>query len=311
MIFFTKATFRFKHNSAGIIIIFGKNHSLWIKGNLKKENSVYIKLCNGEYNMNLFFTSIIMTFIISLSVLLFLGREELMQLGNIQVSDNLEQTTRVSVNSKEYNKKMVKIKDQVLLDVSVIKQFPELPRGCEVTSLAMLLQYKGVKTNKITLAQKIKKNSVPLKKEGGKIFWGDPNEGFVGDMYSYKNPGLGVYHKPIRELAEEYLPDQIVDLTGKDFVELQTYLSLGIPIWIITNTSYNELPDSSFVKWFTPNGEIKITYKEHSVLITGYDENSIYFNDPIDGMKNKSISKGEFLAAWKQMGSQAVTYLPE
>ncbi|MCM3402911.1 MULTISPECIES: C39 family peptidase [Cytobacillus] len=261
--------------------------------------------------MNLFFTSIIMTFIISLSVLLFLGREELMQLGNIQVSDNLEQTTRVSVNSKEYNKKMVKIKDQVLLDVSVIKQFPELPRGCEVTSLAMLLQYKGVKTNKITLAQKIKKNSVPLKKEGGKIFWGDPNEGFVGDMYSYKNPGLGVYHKPIRELAEEYLPDQIVDLTGKDFVELQTYLSLGIPIWIITNTSYNELPDSSFVKWFTPNGEIKITYKEHSVLITGYDENSIYFNDPIDGMKNKSISKGEFLAAWKQMGSQAVTYLPE
>lgn len=122
--------------------------------------------------MNLFFTSIIMTFIISLSVLLFLGREELMQLGNIQVSDNLEQTTRVSVNSKEYNKKMVKIKDQVLLDVSVIKQFPELPRGCEVTSLAMLLQYKGVKTNKITLAQKIKKNSVPLKKKAGRFFGG-------------------------------------------------------------------------------------------------------------------------------------------
>ncbi|WP_311316058.1 C39 family peptidase [Cytobacillus oceanisediminis] len=206
---------------------------------------------------------------------------------------------------------MVKIKDRVLLDAPIIKQFPELPRGCEVTSLAMLLQYKGIKTNKITLANNIKKNSVPLKKESGKIFWGDPNEGFVGDMYSYKNPGYGVYHKPIRELAEKYIPGQIIDLTGRDFVELQAYLSLGIPIWIITNTTYNELPDSAFVKWFTPNGEIKITYKEHSVLITGYDEKAIYFNDPIDGMKNKLISKGEFLAAWKQMGSQAVTYLPD
>ncbi|XKF72796.1 C39 family peptidase (plasmid) [Cytobacillus firmus] len=249
--------------------------------------------------------------LISLSVLLLLGREELTQLGNIQVLDNIEQTSRASVDSEEYNKKVVKIKDRVLLDAPIIKQFPELPRGCEVTSLAMLLQYKGIKTNKITLANNIKKNSVPLKKESGKIFWGDPNEGFVGDMYSYKNPGYGVYHKPIRELAEKYIPGQIIDLTGRDFVELQAYLSLGIPIWIITNTTYNELPDSAFVKWFTPNGEIKITYKEHSVLITGYDEKAIYFNDLIDGMKNKLISKGEFLAAWKQMGSQAVTYLPD
>lgn len=260
--------------------------------------------------MKLFFTSIIST-LISLSLLLFLGREELTQLSNTQVSDNLEPQSRVSVNSKEYKKKMVKIKDRVLLDAPVIKQFPELPRGCEVTSLAMLLQYKGIKTNKMALADKIKKNSVPLKKEGGKIFWGDPNEGFVGDMYSFKNPGMGVYHKPIKELAEEYLPGQILDLTGRDFVELQTYLSLDIPIWIITNTTYNELPDSAFVKWYTPKGEIKITYKEHSVLITGYDEKVIYFNDPINGMKNKSISKEEFLAAWRQMGSQAVTYLPE
>lgn len=260
--------------------------------------------------MKLFITLIILTFI-SLSMFLFLGRGDLTQNSKRQLSDNLEPKPYISLYSKEYNNKIVKIKDRVLLDAPVIKQFPELPRGCEVTSLAMLLQYKGINTNKMTLADKINKNSVHLKKEGGKIFWGDPNEGFVGDMYSYKNPGYGVYHKPIKLLAEEYLPEKILDLTGRDFVELQTYLSLDIPIWIITNTTYDELPDSAFEKWYTPKGEIKITYKEHSVLITGYDDKVVYFNDPIDGEKNKFISKEKFLAAWKQMGSQAVAYLPE
>ena len=40
-------------------------------------------------------------------------------------------------------------------DVPFIKQLPELPRGCEVTSLAMLLQYKGVQVDKMQLASEI------------------------------------------------------------------------------------------------------------------------------------------------------------
>lgn len=205
----------------------------------------------------------------------------------------------------------IKIKEKVLLDAPIIKQYPELPRGCEVTSLAMLLQYQGIKTNKMELASKIKKDSTPFRNENGIIYWGSPNNGFIGDMYSYSNPGYGVYHEPIRELAEEFLPGQIVDLTGRNFAELKTYLSLDIPIWVITNTTYKKLPNTAFQTWKTPNGEVRITFKEHSVLITGYDEESIYFNDPITGMKNKVAPLKDFLEAWKQMGSQAITYLPE
>lgn len=206
---------------------------------------------------------------------------------------------------------LIKIKEKVLLDAPVIKQFPELPRGCEVTSLAMLLQYKGIQTDKMDLAAKIYKDSTPLKKENGIIYWGSPNDGYIGDMYSYSNPGYGVYHEPIRNLAEQFLPGQIVDLTGRDFTELKTYLSQDIPIWVITNTTYKVLPESSFETWQTPDGEVKITYKEHSVLITGYDEKNIYFNDPISGEKNKAALTEDFISAWKQMGSQAITYLPE
>src|SRR4051794_39043811 len=45
----------------------------------------------------------------------------------------------------------------VLLDVPYIGQNPELPRGCEVTSLAMMLNYVGVSADKMTLASKIEK----------------------------------------------------------------------------------------------------------------------------------------------------------
>ncbi|EZP76553.1 hypothetical protein H839_14789 [Parageobacillus genomosp. 1] len=204
-----------------------------------------------------------------------------------------------------------KIKPSVLLDVPAIRQLPELPRGCEVTSLAMLLEDAGVQADKLTLAKQIKKDPTPFQRKNGKVYFGHPNDGFVGDMYSLTTPGLGVYHKPIKQLAEMYLPDRIIDLTGSDFSVLQQYLSKGVPIWIITNSTYKKLPESAFREWETPRGPIKITYYEHSVVITGYDRDYIYFNDPLTGEKNKKAPRADFLDAWAQMGRQAITYQPD
>ena len=205
----------------------------------------------------------------------------------------------------------IEIKNNVKLDAPIIKQFPELPRGCEVTSLAMLLQYEGIEVGKMELAELIVKNPTPLRKENGRIFWGHPNDGFIGNMYTYSQPGYGVYHETIKELADRFLPGRVIDLTGSDFEDLKTYLSMNIPVWVITNTTHKKLPESYFETWQTPRGEVKITYKEHSVLITGYDENYIYFNDPISGVKNRKSPAGDFMEAWVQMGSQAISYFPQ
>lgn len=204
---------------------------------------------------------------------------------------------------------VVKIDDQVLIDAPLINQMPELPRGCEVTSLAMLLNHAGVTVDKMTLAEQVKKNPAEYQVINGEIHYGHPNDGFVGDMYTYQNPGLGVYHKPIAELAEQYLPGSIVDLTGSDFQELKTHLNDGRPIWVIINTHYKELGPEYFETWHTPSGTIEITYKEHSVLITGYDENYVYFNDPLTNIKNRKAPIKDFEKSWVQMGRQAITYL--
>jgi uncharacterized protein YvpB len=205
---------------------------------------------------------------------------------------------------------IVKIKGSVIIDAPLIKQYPELPRGCEVTSLAMLLQFAGENVDKMTLANEVKKDPTPYSVSGGKVHFGNPHDGFVGDMYNLQNPGLGVFHEPIRELAEQYLPGRIIDMTGSDFEKLKIPLSAEQPVWVIINTAYQKISEDLFQTWETPSGAVKVTSKEHSVLVTGYDDQFIYFNDPLTGIKNKTAPIQDFKEAWVQMGSQAITILP-
>lgn len=203
----------------------------------------------------------------------------------------------------------IPLKSSVQLDAPIIRQYPELPRGCEVTSLAMLLQYNNVPTDKMELAKKIKKDDTEFVRTKHGVFFGNPAKGFVGDMYSLSNPGYGVYHQPIAQLAKKYLGDSIVDFSGGTFFEILQHLNHGQPVWVITNSTYQQLPDSQFETWQTEDGPVRITMKEHSVLVTGYDQNYVYFNDPLSGQAKKAPMK-EFQGAWEQMGKQAITVKP-
>lgn len=196
----------------------------------------------------------------------------------------------------------------VELNAPHVRQMPELPRGCEVTSLAMLLQYAGIPANKMTLATQIRRDPTPYSKVNGEIYFGNPYSGFVGDMYSFSTPGLGVYHGPIAELANQYMPDRIIDFTGSKFEEIYKYLNEGKPVWVIVTSTYDTVPGHLWYKWNTPIGPINITYKEHSVLITGYDSQYIYFNDPLAASKNRKIPISAFKRGWEQLGKQAITF---
>lgn len=199
------------------------------------------------------------------------------------------------------------LKEKVLIDVPLILQYPELARGCEVTSLAMLLNYDNKEVNKLELAKKVKKEEAQYSQDkDGRIFYGNPYDGFVGDMYNWNNRGYGVYHGPIAELAKEYSGDKVIDLTGLEFEEILQFIERGNPVWIITNATYKPLPEESFEIWHTKTGIVKITKKLHSVVISGYDKENVYFNDPLSNTKNRKMNKEEFKKAWEQMGNQAV-----
>jgi uncharacterized protein YvpB len=195
-----------------------------------------------------------------------------------------------------------------LIYAPIVKQMPELPRGCEVTTLTMMLNHAGVKANKMSLAKQVKKDPAPLRYIKGKKHFGNPSYGFVGDMYSFSRPGFGVFNKPIESLANNYMPGRIINLSGNSFDAVLNYVAAGRPVWVITTSTFNYVPSKYWQTWYTPQGTVRITMKEHSVLVTGYDNKYVYFNDPLDGMKNKKKPIKQFIAGWKQYGNQAISY---
>jgi uncharacterized protein YvpB len=192
------------------------------------------------------------------------------------------------------------------INAPLIQQMPQLPRGCEVTSLAMLLNSHGIQADKMTLAKQVKK--VPFMSNG---YRGNPHDGFVGDIFTFSNHGLGVYHGPIFQLANTYAPGRVVDFTGSSPAQIYQMIDLGSPVWVITNSAFKSLDSSYFNVWQTQSGPISITYKEHSVIVTGYDQNYVYVNDPLYNKPNRKVARKDFEASWIQMGRQAIGIIPK
>ncbi|RSD28199.1 C39 family peptidase [Mesobacillus subterraneus] len=198
-------------------------------------------------------------------------------------------------------------KNKALLNVPLIKQNPELKYGCEVTSLAMMLKYAGADTDKMRLYQEIKKDNDPIKRtaRGDILSWGNPAEGFVGDMTG-RQAGYAVFDKPMVELTNRYLPGRAFNLTGRDFNEVLGHVSAGYPVVVWTTGDYR-LPDR-WESWTHGKEVIKTPLDLHAVVLVGFNENTVYINDPLSGRKQVPVNKQKFIETWKVMQSRAVSY---
>jgi len=193
-----------------------------------------------------------------------------------------------------------------MLDAPLVRQLPELPAGCEITSLTMLLQFYGANKSKMELVAEMPRDATPavLNDDGSVAYWGNPNTGFVGDV-TRKGRGFGIYHAGLLPLLKQYVKTA-VDLTNKPFSAYEKQVAAGIPIVVWTTIDYNQ--PYKWVIWDTPIGPIETTYSEHAVLMVGFDENNVYVNDPLSGKKNVPINKARFIDVWTAMGKQGLTY---
>lgn len=194
----------------------------------------------------------------------------------------------------------VTLKSAQKLDVPLENQYPELPNGCEVTSLSMLLQYYGIKVNKLNLSENIK--HVSSYTDDGK-YRGNPHVGFVGYM-SQANAGWCVYNEPLEQIGLKYT-NRIKNFTNHDFIQVMKLVSDGHPVLIITTTNFNHVNDMQ--TWQTAQGEVQVTPSSHACVITGFDkkERIVYVNDPF-GTKNKKVPWQNLEKSYNQQGKQAL-----
>lgn len=185
------------------------------------------------------------------------------------------------------------------INVPLEKQLADLPNGCEVTSLSMLLNYYDIDVSKLELSSNIKHVSSFI----GNNYRGNPHEGFVGYM-SIENAGWCVYNEPLYDVAKKYTK-RIRNYTGNSFVRVLKLVSKGHPVMIITTLKFNRVNDMQ--TWQTKQGKVHVTPSSHACVITGYNKKKriVYVNDPY-GVKNKKVSLKKIEASYNQQGKQAL-----
>ena len=192
--------------------------------------------------------------------------------------------------------------EYIIENVPIINQFPELPSGCEATALTMLLNYSGKSITKIEVATNMPKGPLPYYKDD-KVIGPNPSESFIGtpfDAHSY-----GIYHEPIVDMIENYMPNRSLNLTGKSFDEILEVVANGNPVMVwasinmipLSYKSYWQFEDGTFFNW--PSNE-------HAMVIIGYNENNVIINDPYTG-RRQNYNKDIFIHRWTELGNQAVS----
>ena len=170
-------------------------------------------------------------------------------------------------------------------DFEWLGQNPELPTGCEITSLTSVLNYYGINVKKETMADDY------LKKGDGsyyKMFLGNPRDA----------GSFGCMAQPIVDAANLYFKKNNVSMkasnvSGVTFDKILEYVSQGVPM-IVWNTmgmapayeSQTLTLDGREYTWIAP---------EHCVVVVGYDldNNEVYVADPMAGMVTRNLKTFE------------------
>lgn len=221
----------------------------------------------------------------------------------IEAAQNIEQTKQNTVVVKTSTIDTSGLqKRQVKIPVQFLAQNPELPTGCEITSLTTVLNYYGYNVSKTEMSDEY------LDKTVDKIgnFW----EVFVGNP---RKNGFGCYAKPIVNAANRYLATQnsrykAVDYSGTEFEDLLGLVEKGTPV-IIWSTMYGEEENNlrtpyATVKWSVDGQNLQWISPEHCMVLIGYDldRNVAIVSDPQRGIVEYDLNtvKARYLALYSQ-----------
>ncbi|SMQ84339.1 Uncharacterized protein YvpB [Bacillus sp. OV166] len=199
-------------------------------------------------------------------------------MGYVTQATQREKGTQRILSWYQYNAKTVygnhatKV-SSLKLNVPLINQRPELPTGCEITAVTMMLQYKGVRVDKVTLAKKMPRHS------------SNPNLGYVGNPFT--KSGWTIYPPALMGLVKNYA-GSAKNLTGASNGTIEKQLVNNKPVVVLVSRMHG--------------------FSVHALVLTGFDQSNYYYNDCWTGEKNAKISKAEFNRLWGNQSKRAISY---
>ena len=216
----------------------------------------------------------------------------------------LFQTGSLTVDGKTYvfenyvMRNSQNLREDLLNNFKVIHQHPELPTGCEITSLTMTLNYYGFDVDKLYMADYY----LPKGDIGTVNFW----YSFVGNPRTYYS--YGCYAPCIVKAANDYLGDhgsglRARSIIGQPLVSLFQYIDQGIPV-IIWGTM-NCVQGYYSTTWEIDGETITWYACEHCLVLIGYDDTYVYLADPDTGDVSV-FTIGTFERSYNSLYKQAV-----
>ncbi len=180
--------------------------------------------------------------------------------------------------------------------------------SCEAASAFVALNYLEKKIDEDLILKSLPYDKSPLKRNKGKIIWGDPNEAFVGDYNGiFLKTGYGIYAAPLAQSLKK-LNFSVQAHQNYTWNKLQEELTHNNPVVVWIPSTYEKKHRVHF--WTTPKGKkIRWIENEHAVVVKAIDseQNTIEILDVASGTF-RVIPKKTFLSVWSLLENQALTF---
>lgn len=190
----------------------------------------------------------------------------------------------------------------------LIYQNPELPTGCEITALTMVLRYYGYSVSKMTMASVYlpKADYSTYTRTDGRKYGPDLDNCFVGNPFG---SGTICGSGALVPAANNYLKVQgsslaAKDITGSTFGELYMRVSQNQPVALMSTIGMkNRRPASD--GWYTASGKyVNWSSNDHGSVLIGWSETSVTIACPIYGIQ--TYSRTQFEKVFASRGYQAM-----
>lgn len=193
----------------------------------------------------------------------------------------------------------------VHISVPYLSQEDVLPTGCEIVSALMLLRFYD---HPVSLDELL--SHIPcqmLMERNGVLYGPHPDEAFVGDPRTLN--GYGCYPPVLCKALQEILGDSFLvkNTTGNSLQTLtDRYLLAGTPVLLWATIDMRPTAPGNCWTIESTGEEFVWLKNEHCLVLTGFDGNYYYLNDPYNGNGEIRVSKERLQERFDSMGKRSL-----